>query len=250
MLDAQCPFHAHNHSARDCFGLRRAFGAGGGWPQQKKREDSPPCRVREDPQQEDFQDVDHVVHMIIGGPEVFESKRQQKLTTRMVLHATEPPTPEYLRWSEVPITFSRTDHPGFVPKPGHYALVVAPTIRNNKMTKVLIDGGSSLNILFAWSLKEFCLSTIDLTPSHSSFFGLIPGEPATPLGHIILPVTCGDRSNYCMKHISFTVADFDMAYHAILGRPALAKFMAVPHYVDAWTKGGHHDRRRCPNRIH
>jgi hypothetical protein len=27
------------------------------------------------------------------------------------------------------------------------------------------------------------------------------------------------------------VADFDSSYHAILGRPALAKFMAVPHYV-------------------
>ena len=27
------------------------------------------------------------------------------------------------------------------------------------------------------------------------------------------------------------MADFDTAYHAILGRPALAKFMAVPHYV-------------------
>jgi hypothetical protein len=27
------------------------------------------------------------------------------------------------------------------------------------------------------------------------------------------------------------VANFDSSYHAILGRPALAKFMAVPHYV-------------------
>jgi hypothetical protein len=27
------------------------------------------------------------------------------------------------------------------------------------------------------------------------------------------------------------VTDFDSSYHAILGRPALAKFMAVPHYV-------------------
>jgi hypothetical protein len=27
------------------------------------------------------------------------------------------------------------------------------------------------------------------------------------------------------------VADFESSYHAILGRPALAKFMAVPHYV-------------------
>ena len=27
------------------------------------------------------------------------------------------------------------------------------------------------------------------------------------------------------------MADFDTAYHSILGRPALAKFMGVPHYV-------------------
>ena len=38
-------------------------------------------------------------------------------------------------------------------------------------------------------------------------------------------------SNYRIEHINFYVADFNTAYHAILGRPALAKFMAVPHYV-------------------
>jgi hypothetical protein len=27
------------------------------------------------------------------------------------------------------------------------------------------------------------------------------------------------------------VADFETSYHAILGRPAIAKFMAVPHYT-------------------
>ena len=31
--------------------------------------------------------------------------------------------------------------------------------------------------------------------------------------------------------MKFEVADFEFSYHAILGRPALAKFMAVPHYV-------------------
>ena len=34
-----------------------------------------------------------------------------------------------------------------------------------------------------------------------------------------------------MEHINFYVANFDTTYHAILGRPALAKFMAVPHYA-------------------
>ena len=37
--------------------------------------------------------------------------------------------------------------------------------------------------------------------------------------------------NYRIEHINFYATDFDTAYHAILGRPALAKFMAVPHYA-------------------
>ena len=38
-------------------------------------------------------------------------------------------------------------------------------------------------------------------------------------------------SNYHIEHINFYIADFNTTYHAILGRPALAKFMAVPHYA-------------------
>ncbi|XP_025819269.1 uncharacterized protein LOC112895527 [Panicum hallii] len=34
-----------------------------------------------------------------------------------------------------------------------------------------------------------------------------------------------------MECIKFEVANFESSYHAILSRPALAKFMAVPHYV-------------------
>jgi hypothetical protein len=37
--------------------------------------------------------------------------------------------------------------------------------------------------------------------------------------------------NFRVEHINFYVVDFNTAYHAILGRPALAKFMAVPHYA-------------------
>ena len=51
-----------------------------------------------------------------------------------------------------------------------------------------------------------------------------------PLGQITLPVTFGTPSNYRTEFIKFEVADFESSYHAILGRPALAKFMAIPHY--------------------
>ena len=38
-------------------------------------------------------------------------------------------------------------------------------------------------------------------------------------------------SNFRVEHINFYVADFNTAYHAILGWPALAKFMVIPHYA-------------------
>jgi hypothetical protein len=41
------------------------------------------------------------------------------------------------------------DHPEYVPKPGRYPLILGPTINKSRLSKVLIDGGSCINILFA-----------------------------------------------------------------------------------------------------
>jgi len=60
---------------------------------------------------------------------------------------------------------------------------------------------------------------------------VVPGRASKPLGEITLPVQFSTASNYRVKHINFYVADFNTAYHAILGWPALAKFMVVPHYA-------------------
>jgi hypothetical protein len=60
---------------------------------------------------------------------------------------------------------------------------------------------------------------------------VVPGKEAYPLGEITLPVTFGDRNNYRTEHLGFEVLDFPSSYHALLGRPCYAKFMAVPNYV-------------------
>jgi hypothetical protein len=71
-----------------------------------------------------------------------------------------------------------------------------------------------------------------LTKSTSPFYGMVPGNAAIPLGSVVLPVTFGEsRDNYRTEYVKFDVADFETSYHAILGRPAIAKFMAVPHYT-------------------
>jgi hypothetical protein len=64
-----------------------------------------------------FPEAHKEVNYICFGPKSYESRRKQKLTAREVM-TVSPTTPEYLKWSEVPITFDRSDHPDFVPKLG------------------------------------------------------------------------------------------------------------------------------------
>ena len=51
------------------------------------------------------------------------------------------------------IIFDREDHPNYVPNAGQYPLVVDPIIGNTRLIKVLMDGGSGLNILYANTLE-------------------------------------------------------------------------------------------------
>jgi hypothetical protein len=110
--------------------------------------------------------------------------------------------------------------------------VLDPVVAEVKVTRVLINGGSGLNLIFTSTLRKMGLDLMNmLIPSKSPFYGIVPGNAAHPLGTVVLPATFGTRENYCTEFFKFEVANFESSYHAILGRLALAKFMAVPHYV-------------------
>ena len=47
----------------------------------------------------------------------------------------------------------------------------------------------------------------------------------------MLPVTFGHAENFRTEQITFDAAEFDTTYNAIIGRTALAKFMAALHYA-------------------
>jgi hypothetical protein len=61
--------------------------------------------------------------------------------------AAEKAPPSFLDWLGDTITFSREDRPNRIPNPGQYPLVVNPVIGKSRFSKVLMDGGSSLNTL-------------------------------------------------------------------------------------------------------
>jgi hypothetical protein len=84
--------------------------------------------------------------MIFGGFLARPTRQREKLIRREVFNV-DIVKPSYLKWSEVPITFDREDHPDHVPQPGSYPLVVAPLLKSKRVHKVLMDGGSGINVL-------------------------------------------------------------------------------------------------------
>jgi hypothetical protein len=99
------------------------------------------------------------------------------------------------------------------------------------VTKVLIDGGAGLNRIFLETLRKMGLEFARMiTPTSVPFYEIVPSKAAMSLEQITLLVTFKTSSNYRTEFIKFEVTDFESSYHAILGRPALAKFMGIPHY--------------------
>jgi hypothetical protein len=122
---------------------------------------------------QDFQDPKNVINVIFGGDGGFPFKRVQKLTLREIL-SMEPATTRHLRYSEVPISFSRDDQWTSFSEPGKFLLILDPVVAGSQLTRVLIDGGSGLNLLFASTLKKIGLDISKmLTPSKAPFYGIV-----------------------------------------------------------------------------
>jgi hypothetical protein len=94
-----------------------------------------------------------------------------------------------------------------------------------------MDRGSSLNIIYTETLKLMGIGKAQIRPGAAPFHGIAPGKRVTPLGQIDLPVCFGTPSNFRKEVLTFEVVGFRGSYHAVLGRPAYAKFMAIPNYT-------------------
>jgi hypothetical protein len=140
-----------------------------------------------------FPGEDGAVHMIFRGSPARPSRRREKLIRREVLNA-DVAKPSYLKWREVPIIFDRKDHPDHVSQPGSYPLVVDPLFKSRRIHKVLMDGGSGINVLYASTLDEMGIPRSALRPSTVPFHGVVPGIEAPPSSRSIYPSrsgTCG-----------------------------------------------------------
>jgi hypothetical protein len=97
--------------------------------------------------------------------------------------------------------------------------------------KTLINGGSSLNIIFIETLRKMGFDFNKMAAYDEPLYGVMPGKAAYPIGRVCLPITFGTEENFRTEYLTFEVADFRSSYHVIFRRPMLAKFMAIPHHT-------------------
>ena len=91
---------------------------------------------------------------------------------------------------------------------GRYLLVVNLIVGTKRLTKVLMDGDNSLNIMYVETLDAMGIDRSRIRPIGAPFHGMLPGKQAMPLGQIILPVTFGNPTNYRMETLTLEVVGF------------------------------------------
>ena len=94
--------------------------------------------------------------------------------------------------------------------------MVTLIVGTTRLTKVLMDGGRGLNILYASTMDRMGIPRSSLRPSKVPFYGIVLGKEAVPLGCIWLNITFGQLDNFHKEPLTFEVVNFPSVYHALL----------------------------------
>ncbi|RRT81277.1 hypothetical protein B296_00001053 [Ensete ventricosum] len=106
------------------------------------------------------------------------------------------------------------------------ALVISIRMANAYVKRVMIDTGSSADILYINAFQKLGLTDKDLVTLTSTLTGFT-GDFVSPLGATTIPVTFRGEPRSKTLMVSFIVVKLPSAYNAIIGRPTLNRFKAV-----------------------
>ena len=100
--------------------------------------------------------------------------------------------------------------------PHDNALVVSLQIEDYNMHWVLVDNGSSVDILYYLAFQQMRIDREWLTPTNAPLVGF-GGTRVFPLGAITLTARAGDYPRQIIKEVMFLVVDCSSTYNAIIG---------------------------------
>ena len=112
---------------------------------------------------------------------------------------------------------------------GSAALIIDPIIDGFNLTKVLMDGGSSLNLLYQDIVRKMGIDPSRIRPTTTTFKGTISSVEAQCTGTITLEVVFGSPNIFRNEGLTFDIVPLRSSCQALLGRTASARFYAVRH---------------------
>ena len=220
--DKYCRFHRdHGHDIANYCNLKQQIEAliRQGKLQRfinKERTDLP---QKQAPQREDERPRPPIgdIRMIVGDTTVVGSSKKAHKTYLKMVHTIQltGSVPKMPRVDNPTIEFSEDDARR-VHHPYDDALVVSLQIRDYNMHQVLVDNGSSANILYYPAFQQMRIDRERLTPTNTPLVGF-GGTRVFPLGTITLAVKAGDYPRQITREVTFLMVYCSSTHNAILG---------------------------------
>ncbi|KAL0461341.1 UNVERIFIED_CONTAM: hypothetical protein Slati_0021700 [Sesamum latifolium] len=169
-----------------------------------------------------------IINVIEGGHYGGTTKSSRKRHLREITHHVFANlTENHIGEREAcPVTFTSEDEEG-ITFPHEDAVVISAIIFNMEVRRILIDSGSSVDILFYDAYQKMGLSENLISPHASSLVGF-EGSVVRPMGEIVLPISLGEEPKQKTHMARFLVVNTTHpSYNVILGLPTLNAFRAV-----------------------
>ena len=215
-----CEYHGtHGHRTEDCRQLREEVARllkNGHLRELLSERAKNHYKEREAHRRVEPVEPQHIINMIIGGT---DTPRGPVMKRTKVSIVREKRNRDYL--PEGSISFSNEDAEGII-QPHNDALVISILIFKTQVKRILIDPGSSANII-RWRVVEQLRLLDQIVPVARVLSGFNMASETTK-GEISLPVNIDGT----IQQTVFYVIEGDMKYNALLGRPWIHSMRAVP----------------------
>ena len=157
------------------------------------------------------------IRMIVGGTATTGSSKKARKTYLWMVQNVQltGSIMKIARRESLIIGFSKEDARRLY-HPHDDALVVSIRVGDYNMHRVLVDNGSSVNILYYPAFQQMGIGRERLISTNAPLVGF-GGTRVLPLGTVTLSVVVGNYPQQIIKDVTFLVVDCSSAYNAILG---------------------------------
>ncbi|XP_023918198.1 uncharacterized protein LOC112029742 [Quercus suber] len=235
-----CRFHKdHGHYKENCWGLKEQIeelirkgklqkyvkkGEFSKFRDNKKGQHESPSRD-EDNTSLSPQNVIREIKMIAGGPFTSGSFKSLKKACQRQVNNVHITPPFKQRRTDHDMTFNEGDTRG-VKQPHNDPLVIMLTIEGFNTKRILVDNGSSADIIYLLAFQQLKLDPKRLNPFDSLLFSF-SGDRVYPKGIMTLTITVGSYPRQLTRQLDFLVVDCPSSYNVIIGRPTLNRWKAA-----------------------